>query len=440
MAINLEEIKPANTTIDDIHFVIDRKEWWVKDPKNEWIPLDESAVRRHLAIKYKLTDPDKQNYFLHELQMRDHSDCAGNYAGYLKSGPQTVDTLRLLVPRPCQLPEVRQGNWGTLKNFIDGLFIDPDQRSAFYGWAQCAVRTLREGIPGEWSPGQALVLIGDSGVGKTSLQRIITKLLTGRSADPDRYFIGDTTFNGELGSNEHWLISDPTGTTPQGKKKFMKHFKNSVANSVWSINPKNKGAVNLPIYKRVTISLNSDEESMSVLPLMEPSYLEKLLLLDCAASTFRPTGKEWALWIDQVHSEIGACLYHLLYQFKVPEHLFDVRYGVRYHNKHWEAKTAAPSQEQKEASIDELMRSALLAGRTDYEGNATNIIELLHGRNSEHAAAAKYSGISQAPVHLGRLLTGWSNTNGGRRNGFKISRNGNNGSTSYIFERTSHDS
>ena len=280
---------------EHIKYVLDGKSWWALNSQREWIPLGGTdAVRRYLKSNYGLKGLTEKgenisevDQIIHQIEMNHYADIAGRYAGYLEAGIHEVARSKLLVPRSHRLPIATEGDCNTLFNFLQGMFTAPDQLDALFGWLQTAVRTLREDKAGEWSPGQALVLLGDTGVGKSVLQGIIDLLLTGRAADPTKYYVGDTSFNADLGEAEHWKISDPTWSDYRQKQKFSKSFKNDVANTVCALHPKGRQQVHLPIFKRISISLNEDEESLSVLPLMDPSYLEKLLLLNCFASEYK---------------------------------------------------------------------------------------------------------------------------------------------------------
>lgn len=426
-----------------IKYVLDGRNWWALNEQREWIPLGGTdAVRRNLRRSGLNPRPLKgQNISevdatIHQIEMNHYADISGRYAGYLKAGVYQVAGSKLLVPRSHRLPTVKEGGCGTLLNFLQGMFTARDQLEAFYGWLQTAVRTLREDKPGEWSPGQALVLLGGTGVGKTALQGIIDLLLTERAADPTKYYIGDTPFNSDLGEAEHWKISDPTWSDYRQKQKFAKSFKNDVANTVCALHPKGRQQIHLPIFKRISISLNEDEESLSVLPLMDPSYLEKLLLLNCFASEHTPNAKIWKHWIKQVKAEVPAFLYFLLHRFQIPDHLIDGRYGVRYKNAPLENRMSTASQEEKDEVVDDIILRTVLATRTEYSGTSSQIHSLIFGNRSRLRETAHASNLPKSPAVLGKMLHQWIIDNGGRRKGYTVSRRLLDGYHLYSLTRT----
>jgi hypothetical protein len=158
----------ANPIGEHVKYVLDGKSWWALNSQCEWIPLGGTdAVRRYLKSKYALSGRTEEgenisevDQTIHQIEMNHYADIAGRYAGYLEAGIHEVAGSKLLVPRSHRLPIVTERDCSTLFNFLQGMFTAPDQLNALFGWLQTAVRTLREDKPGEWSPGQALVLLG----------------------------------------------------------------------------------------------------------------------------------------------------------------------------------------------------------------------------------------------------------------------------------------
>lgn len=299
-----------------VRYVLKDKGWYSYRPEtDEWIPQGGvEAVRRYLT-KLGLNprrdedeDMSEVTLVIQYVEMNYFVDFVGNYSGYLKSGPITLPSGdSILVPRGRALPKVEKGDWSLIKNFITGLFRDRRQRLAFFGWLAVGVRTLREDAPGDWTPGQALVLLGDSGVGKSTLQILITACLTGRFADPTSYFLGTTNFSGEMALAEHWAMSDPEWEDAKQKQRLAKGYKKAVADANTATEAKYQQTINIPLFKRVTTSINDDED-FQILPLMDRSYLEKLMMLDCCKSKYMPTAKNWKNWRAAALAEVPAFL------------------------------------------------------------------------------------------------------------------------------------
>jgi hypothetical protein len=120
-------------------------------------------------------------------------------------------------------------------------------------------------------------------------------------------------------------------------------------------------ALNLPTYRCITISLNLDAESISVLPDMGASHWEKMLVLDCEQPSPKFARKDGNGWDEKVAAQLPALLYRLLYEYEVPEALQDKqgRYGVRYSNSRWEKELCAPDQMETDLQIEEIIHEAM---------------------------------------------------------------------------------
>jgi hypothetical protein len=296
---------------------------------------------------------------------------------------------------------------------------------------------VTRGRAGDWTPGQALVLLGEAGVGKSALQILITALLTGRFADRTAYFLGTSNFSGEMALVEHWAMSDPEWDDNKQKQKLAKGYKKAVADSNTATEAKYQQTINIPLFKRVTTSIN-DEEDFQILPLMDKSYLEKLMMLDCCWSKYAPNARIWKQWKATALSQVRAFLYWLLDRFVTPERLAHERYGVEYRNKKWEPSISAPTQKDKEGIIDEIMMQALFPMPTMLTQllSSTELHQLLYGATSRVRETAKSSNLPNTPAYLGRMIRLWSDTNSGQRNGYKVNRIGSGDHNRYLFTKT----
>jgi hypothetical protein len=418
-----------------IRYVLKDQTWYVLEG-DEWLPMGGvEAVRRYLTalgLNPRLSKEDREagdtmsevTQVIQYAETHYFVDFVGNYSGYLKPGSVTLPSGdRILVPRGRKLPGIARGDWPKIKSFLTGLFRNRRQRLAFLGWLQVAVRTLREDAPGDWTPGQALVLLGDSGIGKSTLQIIISAALTGRFADPTSYFLGRANFSGEMALAEHWAMSDPEWEDAKQKARLAKGYKKAVADSNTATEAKYQQTINIPLFKRVTTSINDDED-FQILPLMDRSYLEKLMMLDCSKSEHMPTAKNWKSWRKEALAEVPAFLGWLLNRFEIPAQLAHERYGVAYRNKRWEPSISAPTKTDREAVIDEIMLKAVFPFEKDTLVilTTTELHMRLYGKDSPIREAAAASNLPRNPAYLGRRLMLWITENGGERRGYRIGR------------------
>lgn len=207
------------------------------------------------------------------------------------------------------------------------------QADYLYHWLAIALRSLRRG---DFRPGQVLVFAGPVQCGKSLLQYIITEIFGGRSSSPMRYMMEDTTFNKDLAGSEHWLIEEPkTGTDTRTRIQFGNAIKECFNNRDFSIHAKGKEAITLPIWRRGTISVNNEPDLLMVLPPLNGSVDDKMMLFNCAPAVeslaqFSKDGEQdrVALW-QAVLAEIPAIRAWLLKNYKtVPKAKRDNRFGI----------------------------------------------------------------------------------------------------------------
>jgi len=225
-----------------------------------------------------------------------------------------------------------------------------EQADYLFYWLAIALRSLRKG---DFRPGQVVVFAGPVQCGKSLIQHIITEILGGRGASPMRYMMEETAFNKDLAGAEHWAIEEPkTSTDTRTRVQFGNSIKECFNNRDFSIHAKGKEAITLPIWRRGSISLNNDPELLMVLPPLNGSVDDKMMLFNCAPvvdalAPFTVNGEQdrAALW-QKIVDEVPHVRAWLLANFKsVPKSRRDNRFGiVAYHHpelrKELEAFTA----------------------------------------------------------------------------------------------------
>jgi len=210
------------------------------------------------------------------------------------------------------------------KKFIEQL-LPGEQSQHFCYWLAVALKSLRDG---DFRPGQVVVLAGPSQCGKSLLQAIITEIFGGRSAGPFRYMMAETQFNQDLVCAEHWQIEDPASTTDiRTRRLFGCKLKECTVNRDFSIHQKGKDALTLPLFRRVTLSVNEEPENLAVVPPLDASIMDKLFLFKCSPADVGADRKAtWAM----IQAEIPIIRSWLLKAFKtVPKAMQDDRFGVK---------------------------------------------------------------------------------------------------------------
>jgi Family of unknown function (DUF5906) len=318
-----------------VYFDAGRNCYWIRDHRDHWILINETQFKRMLR-REGVSPKTLENAYvspldlrLIDIQQKFNVDYAGSLAGY-STGIYEIGERRVLVIDSPRIIEPRPGNWATVKAVIDGLLHDAsyDQHSYFFGWLRIGYETLRAR---ERRPGQALVLAGIHDCGKSLLQNLITLLLGGRSARPHQFMLGLTPFNSDLFEAEHLMIEDEQASTDiRARRNFGTQLKSITVNEWQRCHAKYRIAISLPPFWRLSITVNDEPENLMVLPPIDDSIEDKLIIL--RASKFpmpMPTAtlaQRRAFW-QRLAAELPAFLDSLL-RWPIPSDLISERFGI----------------------------------------------------------------------------------------------------------------
>jgi hypothetical protein len=152
----------------------------------------------------------------------------------------------------------------------------PQAKDYFLGWLH---HFYSSALELNLQPGQILVIAGKVGTGKSLFNRWLIGGAVGGSCTATDVLMKQTAFNKEAGQNGHLLIDDaPTDGNQQEKRKFANKLKEFAANPVIPYQPKNVDKVDLPFRGRVGMTMNDDPESLGILPPMDGSFKDKIML------------------------------------------------------------------------------------------------------------------------------------------------------------------
>lgn len=329
-----EPLCPSNTESTG-YFDAGRNSYWIRDDRGAWISLNETQFKRILrgqGVSPKGSENScvsPLDVWLIQTQKKANVHYAGSLAGY-STGVYDMGERRVLVTDSPRIIEPSRGDWRILKVVIDGLLEDPnhDQRPFLYGWWKLGYETLRAG---ERRPGQALVLAGEHDCGKSLLQNLITVSLGGRSARPHQYMSGLTPFNSDLFEAEHLMIEDEQASTDiRARRNFGTQLKNMTVNEGQRCHAKYRVPISLTPFWRLSITVNDEPENLMVLPPIDDSIDDKLIILK--ASRFpmpMPTAtleQRRAFW-QRLVDDLPAFLDYLV-RWEIPAELVSERFGI----------------------------------------------------------------------------------------------------------------
>jgi hypothetical protein len=410
------------------HYDSGRKCYWATNSRGGWIEINEQSLRRLLkkhgfraqrAEGEALSEVDQK---LNEIQFEQDVAYAGPLAGY-QSGVIECYGNRVLVTTSPKLIEPKAGDWPVLNQFLKNLLIDGtyDQRPHVYAWLKLGFEALRAG---RLRPGPVMGIAGPRNSGKSLLQNLFTVILGGRVTKPYRYMSGRTDFNGELFGAEHLMVEDEAPSTDlRSRRALGAHIKAFTVNETQSCHVKNRQALTLAPFWRLSISVNDEPENLMILPPISDSEQDslgdkiilvraKLAEMPMPSETLEQRGAFWRTLM----SELPAFL-HFLLNWEVPKEMRHPRYGMKtwHHPELLLALDALAPETRLLSLIDEIffrdhmekLGNGIRAGyraKDRWEGTAEELENRLRADEAFGYEAQKlFSWPTACGTYLGRL-------------------------------------
>jgi len=329
------DLAPEPPDKEEFFYDKNNKEYLLKNQRKCWLALSESQFKKELAHrglrphKEKGENVSEADEFIIKLRDTRDVDYVGSLAGY-SSGFYEIDGRRVLVTDSPVIIDPCPGTWENIDAIISGLLLDDkyNQRDYLFAWLKVAYESLQKK---QLRPGQALALCGPHNCGKSLLQLLITRITGGRSAKPYDFMVDSTSFNSEMFKAEHLCIEDESASTDiRARRAFGAQIKQIAACYTQRCHKKNSEALTLTPFWRLTISINDEPENLMVLPPIDDSIEDKIIILRATSFPMpmpSETGEEQqALW-KQLVSEIPAFLDYLC-NWQIPDSVRGQRYGV----------------------------------------------------------------------------------------------------------------
>lgn len=300
-------------------------DYWRQTPKWVFVRASEKDLRRHLRIlgwdPDRPTDTfnvDKFDALVVRIQDEGSVDAVARLSGHRAGVWTTPDGRRILVDRAARLIRPESGPTPNFDAFL-GEMLGEVQTSFLLGWWSCALVDFYSQNPARWRHSQMLALVGPPKCGKSFLQKLISATLGGREADPYLWMAGHSTFNAEISEAAHLCMEDKAAfRDSKSRSSFAAAIKGLTVSSRLAAHAKGKQAMAVDCFRRLSISANEDAEYVTVLPPLDESILDKVLLLRCAPAKMLPDfGENWS----RFERELGAWVGRLL-AYEIP---FDQR-------------------------------------------------------------------------------------------------------------------
>ena len=309
--------------------------YWRANQTGGWQKINDTSVhtdlisRGYSVLKDEATCLSEVDVTKRQIQLKNDIVYAGPLAGY-DAGHHHICNQSILVTQSPVVIEPKQGQWPLINAIIEGLLINGeiDQTPYLFGWIKVAYEAIRDR---KLMPGQALAIAGPRESGKSLIQALITEILGGRAAKPYQYMTGGTSFNSEHFGAEHLMIEDESASTDiRARRNLGAAIKNLTVNTVQRCHAKNRTALSLTPFWRLTISVNEEPENLMVMPPIDESIIDKIILLKahrCVMPMPTNTPREREVFFKALRAELPAFLYDLM-RWDIPESLMNARFGV----------------------------------------------------------------------------------------------------------------
>ncbi len=243
-----------------------------------------------------------------------------------------MDGLRYLnnsYVKPVE-PVTDRQKWGEnfpwIASFIDAKIL-PTEQPYYFGWQQ---RYYSTALEGDLQKGHAMFLVGKVKIGKTLFSNKIIGGLMGGFADASAFVTKGSEFNRELLEKGLWVIDDgEVATDATAHRRFSEVVKRVVANPIMQYRAMFRDGQSIKWNGRLVVTLNDDAHSMAMIPDLETSMEEKVMILKFLDTPFKFDPS--FILEPRILAELPFFARWIL-DYEVPEEIVgDARLGVRGH-------------------------------------------------------------------------------------------------------------
>lgn len=232
-----------------------------------------------------------------------------------------LNTSRVRPTAPLPDPRAWGEGFPWTARYFDKLW-DRVQWEYFISWA---ANFYQQALAGKPTTGLALFIAGDGSIGKNFTANAVLGQLLGGHADASKFVTGKDEFNGNLLAAPIWTCHDTqqTADNPTSRNAFTQRLKRIIADRELISRSMFKEGVDVPWNGRIIVTLNTDAESLRMLPDLEQTTLNKVLLLrasDPGVDEF-PADEEILAELPS----FGA----FLRDYEIPAAIREARFGIR---------------------------------------------------------------------------------------------------------------
>lgn len=402
------ESKNLGAAVDGIFF--DGKGYWRKDGRGKWMPYTKEDTASHLAIERHLSRNAPKGQSSEVDRALEHIRQWNTVIGaapfvFRPSGLVRVsdhfalNTFTRTVVKPAEVDKVEWGPDGPmpyLSNYLGGFFDPADQLDFFISWLK---RFYVSAYEQALDSGQNIFIVGPTGIGKTLLSTVVLSNLCAGHAVAEDYLMGATSFNSQLFESALWTIDDNSAAvTSATHRKFSTVIKRMAANTTFEYHAKFQVPCQVQWQGRVVVTMNSDEESIQLIPDLGISILDKICLFRAAQRDMKfPPNRELEATIRR---ELPYLAKYLM-DYEVPERCRGAnRFGVVSYHEQSLVRTAKHSSRANsfQEVLDDWRADYFAEKSEDWTGTS---YQLLTQFNVDPAKAAALRGMDVSAVSRG---------------------------------------
>lgn len=319
----------------------DGQKYFYQDQTGAWQDSVVENIRRKLVVENRLSgkaengDASELDRALNYITMHNRVDLAQSCPFYpkgvfLRHGKRILNMHTRDVVPPADGPAEwgPNGKFPWMSRFWDHALASDEQKDLVLArWRREYLGCLNR-CPEQ---GQALIICGDAGLGKTFISRGMIGYSLGGFAEAASYFTGSDGFNSELFDVALWVIDDGTSLSSDLIHRVLSEkMKQSVANGEHRCNEKFRKAGMNTWEHLIIMTCNRDPESLRSIPSLDLSSRDKLIivLMNSNSPVKFPPKSELQKIIEQ---EMPHFLRWLV-DWQVPAHVTegaDNRFGIR---------------------------------------------------------------------------------------------------------------
>jgi hypothetical protein len=324
-----------DATLPEFYYDDARQMYWLVDDHGAFIRVNETSLKRRLKrLGFSAEGTKSVNSEVDDVVDDAQQQRSVRYAGPIAGhyvGMKVMAGRRVLVTESPTIIQSSDGDDSFLYDYVERLL--GEDAIYYHAWVKLAREAL---IAQEFRRGQALVIAGPIGHGKSLLAQLTGKMLGSRVANPTQYLKGTTSFNAHMFGAELLLMDDAGGADDYQTRKAMGDgIKELVAGAYPQCHGKGATPITLEPFWRVLITVNDDHESLQVLPPIHGTTRDKIILLrtvDYAVDADTSDLNAYNAYGARLEAALPDYL-GFLERWEVPEEYKKGRFGlVEYHD------------------------------------------------------------------------------------------------------------